>query len=105
MKKIITLLLLLFVFQSAFSQFLTDKKGVSKYEGYFTFYYVDSEDKIYLEIEKLNEEFLYVHALAEGLGSNDIGIVRGQLGRGVVVKFKKAGNKILLIQPDRKSVV
>ena len=102
MKKITILLLLLFAFQSMFSQFLTDKKELSKYEGYFTFYYVDSEDKIYLEIEKLNEEFLYVHALAQGIGSNDIGIDRGQLGRGAVVKFQKAGNKILLIQPNQK---
>ena len=100
-KNSIIILLLLF-FQNTFSQFLKDKESVSKYEGYFTFYYVENEDKIYLEIQKLDSEFLYVHALSEGLGSNDIGIDRGQLGNGVVVKFKKAGNKILLIQPNQK---
>ena len=51
--------------------------------------------------EKLNADFLYVHSLSEGIGSNDIGLDRGQLGDGVVVHFKKAGNKILLIQPNQ----
>jgi hypothetical protein len=57
---------------------------------------------VFLEIDKLNHEFLYVNALSEGLGSNDIGLDRGQLGDGVVVKFKKAGNKLLLIQTNQK---
>ena len=42
-----------------------------------------------------------MHSLSEGIGSNDIGLDRGQLGDGVVVHFKKAGNKILLIQPNQ----
>ena len=50
----------------------------------------------------MNHEFLYVNALSEGLGSNDIGLDRGQLGNGVVVKFEKAGNKLLLIQTNQK---
>ncbi|WP_282073134.1 zinc-dependent metalloprotease [Polaribacter atrinae] len=89
-----------------FSQFFTEKsenklqKGITKYEGYFTFYYNDNSDKIFLEIDSLDKEFLYVSSLSEGIGSNDIGLDRGQLGGGVVVYFKKAGNKLLLIQPN-----
>ena len=105
-KALVTLLLLSFSF-AGFSQFFAEKidtnlkKGFTKYEGYFTFYYDENTDKIYLEISKLNEEFLYVRSLSEGIGSNDIGLDRGQLGDGVVVYFKKAGNKILLIQPNQ----
>ncbi len=98
-------LLLLFVLaglQCTYSQFFNDKKEVKKHQGYFDFYYDDSTDKLYLAIDKLNTEFLYVHSLSEGLGSNDIGLDRGQLGDGVVVYFKKAGNKILLIQPNQR---
>lgn len=73
---------------------------MKKYEGYFTFYYDESKDKIFLEVAKLNEEFLYVNSLSQGVGSNDIGLDRGQLGGERVVKFHKAGNKLLLIQPN-----
>ena len=91
----------------AFSQFFPEKmgdklqKGITKYEGFFNFYHDENTDKIYLEIAKLDHEFLYVNALSQGIGSNDIGLDRGQLGDGVVVFFKKAGNKILLIQPNQ----
>tara|TARA_R110002126_G_scaffold291415_2_gene452285 strand:+ start:64325 stop:66673 length:2349 start_codon:yes stop_codon:yes gene_type:complete len=77
------------------------QKGITKYEGYFTFYYDENNDKIFLQIDKIDDEFLYVRALSEGIGSNDIGLDRGQLGGGVVVHFKKAGNKILMIQPNQ----
>ena len=101
MKKIIILLLFVFVNQTCFSQFFKDNKKVTKYEGYFNFYYDSSKDKIFLEISKLESEFLYVNALSEGVGSNDIGLDRGKLGGGAVVFFRKAGNKILLIQPNQ----
>ncbi|WP_298781542.1 zinc-dependent metalloprotease [uncultured Polaribacter sp.] len=103
MKKLLLIVLLISFSVDGFSQFFNDKlqKDVIKYDGYFTFYYDDSKDKIFLQIEKLNEEFLYVNSLSEGIGSNDIGLDRGQLGDGVVVYFKKAGNKLLLIQPNQ----
>ena len=101
MKKITILLLFVFVNQTCFSQFFKDDKKVTKYEGYFNFYYDSSKDKLFLEISKLESEFLYVNALSEGVGSNDIGLDRGKLGGGAVVLFRKAGNKILLIQPNQ----
>jgi hypothetical protein len=42
-----------------------------------------------------------VHSLTSGLGSNDIGLDRGQLGGTAIVKFQRAGNKLLLIQPNQ----
>ena len=100
MKKIIIGFAFLFVVQNSFSQFFEGKNQVKKFKGFINFYYDESSDKLYLEIDKLNKEFLYVHALSEGIGSNDIGIDRGQLGGGKVVKFVKKGNKILLIEPN-----
>ncbi|XLS27564.1 zinc-dependent metalloprotease [Flavobacteriaceae bacterium M23B6Z8] len=78
----------------------TVKKDFEKYKGFFNFYYDASSDKIFLEVEELEKEFLYVYALSNGVGSNDIGLDRGQLGNEQVVYFKKAGNKLLLIQPN-----
>ncbi|PWG04822.1 zinc-dependent metalloprotease [Polaribacter aquimarinus] len=101
MKKLTTLFLFLLISLSVQSQFFEGKKEVTKYNGYFTFYYDSSSDKIFLQIDKLDSEFLYVRSLSEGIGSNDIGLDRGQLGGGVVVHFKKAGNKILMVQPNQ----
>ena len=100
MKKALLIFFFIMVSVDGFTQFFTEKignklqKGITKYEGYFTFYYDDTSDKIFLQIEDLNTEFLYVRSLSEGIGSNDIGLDRGQLGDGVVVHFKKAGNKL-----------
>ena len=72
------------------------------YNGFFKFYYHSGKDEIYLQVEKLETDFLYVSSLSQGIGSNDIGLDRGQLGEERVVHFKKAGNKLLLVQPNLK---
>ncbi len=75
-------------------------EGMTKYEGYFNFYWDEENGKIWLEVDKLEHEFLYVNALSAGVGSNDIGLDRGQLGDTRIVKFFKSGSKLLLIQPN-----
>ena len=98
MKNLIQLIAFLLFF-SGFSQSILDKK-LEKFEGFFDFYYDASTDKIYLEVENLDSDFLYINSLATGIGSNDIGLDRGQLGNERLVSFQKAGNKLLLIQPN-----
>ena len=98
MKNLMQLITFLLFF-SGFSQSILDKDLV-KYEGFFDFYYDIKTDKIYLEVENLNSDFLYISSLATGIGSNDIGLDRGQLGNERLVSFQKSGNKLLLIQPN-----
>ena len=57
------------------------------------------QGKLWLEIDKWNTEFLYQIAPA-GIGSNDIGLDRGQLGKGGIVRFERIGPKVLLIQAN-----
>src|SRR5690606_28184095 len=73
-----------------------------KFNGFFNFYYDDDTDKIYLQVDHLEKDFLYIHSLSSGIGSNDIGLDRGQLGNERLVHFKKAGKKLLLVQPNLK---
>lgn len=68
-----------------------------KFPGYFPFYWDAKAGKIWLEIDKWNHEFLYVESLPVGIGSNDIGLDRGQLGQNYVVRFERTGPRILLI--------
>jgi hypothetical protein len=75
-------------------------KDLKKYEGFLNFYWDENAGKIYLEINKLDSELLYVTSLPAGLGSNDIGLDRGLLGGERIIKFSKVGRKILMIQPN-----
>ncbi|MBZ9630330.1 zinc-dependent metalloprotease [Salegentibacter sp. LM13S] len=102
MKQFLLILLLVSFSVPGTAQFLSEKENLQEYEGFFNFHYNEDEDEIYLEVDMLDSEFLYVHALTSGLGSNDIGLDRGQLGNEAVVKFEKAGNKLLLVQPNQK---
>src|SRR5687768_17056288 len=97
--------LFLFVFLfcvSTQAQTITDKvKGMEKFPGFFTFYWDAKAGKIWLEIDKWNSEFLYVESLPAGIGSNDIGLDRGQLGNSAIVRFDRTGPRVLLIAPNQ----
>lgn len=97
MKKIGLLLLLLLQFGWLPAQ---DFSKMTKNEGFVPFYLDEEKGKIYLEINSLNQELLYVNTLTSGIGSNDIGLDRGQLGDTRVVEFRKAGNKILMVHKN-----
>jgi hypothetical protein len=73
---------------------------MTKYTGFHTFYWDAKEGKVWLEIEKWNQEFIYVNYLSHGIGSNDIGLDRGQIGSSRIVKFQRYGPKVLLIEPN-----
>jgi len=74
--------------------------GMKSYSGYFEYYFDEKQDKLYLAIDKFNVEFLYINSLTAGVGSNDIGLDRGQLGDERIVKFDRRGPKILMVQPN-----
>ncbi|MEO0895084.1 MAG: zinc-dependent metalloprotease [Bacteroidota bacterium] len=75
-------------------------KDMQAFEGYVPFYYEASTGKIFWELDKLNAEILYVNGLSAGLGSNDIGLDRKQLGNTRIIKFVRSGPKILMMQPN-----
>jgi len=95
---------LLFVCQSGIGQKLStiEEKttGLKKMEGFFPIYWDENNGKIWLEINKLDMEVLYVMSLPAGLGSNDIGLDRGLLGGGRIVKFSRIGRKLLMVEPN-----
>ena len=61
-------------------------RGMLAIPGYFPLYYDAKGGRLLLEIVRWNVEFLYVDSLPAGVGSNDIGLDRGQLGGTRVVR-------------------
>ncbi|WP_286234474.1 zinc-dependent metalloprotease [Thalassotalea sediminis] len=89
---------------SIFSVCATDSieafvKGKQQHQGFFTFYYDKESGKVYVEIEQ-QQEFLFQSAMPHGVGSNDIGLDRGQLGQTRLVAFERVGEKVLLRQKN-----
>jgi hypothetical protein len=74
--------------------------GTRAMPGLFPLYWDERDGKLWLEIAREPREFLYQSALAAGVGSNDIGLDRGQLGATRVVRFERIGPKLLLVQAN-----
>ena len=80
---------------------ITEKTaGMQKLPGYFNLYWDAKQGKLWLEIDKWGSAFLYQSGLPAGIGSNDIGLDRGQLGATRIVRFDRSGPKVLLIQEN-----
>src|SRR5262249_55564168 len=72
--------------------------GMQKLDGFFPIYWDERTGSLWLEIPRFDYDFLYTTGLAAGLGSNDIGLDRGQQGQGRIVSFQRIGPKVLLVQ-------
>ena len=60
--------------------------------------------KLYIEIpihtSGRSDDLLYFHSLPFGVGSNDLGLDRGQVSPGVIVHFERIGPRVLLIEQN-----
>jgi hypothetical protein len=80
--------------------FLGDLDGFEHLPGYFDLFWDENEGRLIVRIDRFDDEFLYQSSMARGVGSNDIGLDRGQLGATRVVRFQRSGPKILLIEEN-----
>ncbi|HEX8797463.1 MAG TPA: DUF5117 domain-containing protein, partial [Terriglobales bacterium] len=69
-------------------------------DGLFPMFWDAKSGRLYLEINKFDQDLLFLTSLPYGLGQNDVGLDRGKLGQGVVVHFTRVGPKVLLVQPN-----
>jgi hypothetical protein len=56
--------------------------------------------KLLLHVNRFNDDFLYVVSLPAGVGSNPIGLDRGELSNTHLVHFERIGPKVLLIESN-----
>ncbi len=74
--------------------------GMLKRDGLFPMYWDERSGKLYLEIPQMEQEFIIYTSLPWGVGSNDIGLDRNQLGRERLVSFTRSGPRVLLIEKN-----
>jgi Met-zincin/Domain of unknown function (DUF5117) len=77
-----------------------DLTAFDRVAGFIDLYWDADSGRILLDIETLDEPFIYQSSLARGIGSNDLGLDRGQLGSTRVVRFVRSGPKVLLVEDN-----
>jgi hypothetical protein len=86
--------------------FAEKTKSAQRRDGLLVTWLDAKAGKFYLELPKpsgpRNEcgRFLYLEAIRTGLGSNPVGLDRGQAGETRVVTFRRVGARVLLEQPN-----
>ena len=69
---------------------------MNHFPGFYSFFYDTQNAKVYLKVDKFEQQFLLQQSMPYGIGSNDIGLDRGQLGNTYLVQFERFGDKVML---------
>ena len=76
--------------------------SMQKHEGLYDFYWDSQVGRVYLQIEDFDRELLLLTGLAQGLGSNPVGLDRNQVGDDRLIRFERVGNRVLMHQINLK---
>lgn len=71
--------------------------GMTEHPGYFPLYWDGSGGRLLLEVPRLDEPFLYLTSLATGIGSNALGLDRGEIQDEYIARFRRVGPRVLLV--------
>ena len=77
-------------------------EGMEVLDGFFPMYWDDDAGSLWMEVAMFDSDLLYIRSLAAGVGSNDIGLDRGQIGASALVRFERVGPKVLMVQPNQR---
>ena len=101
MLKRIMLLAALLISISAQAETISNLTArMDRQQGLFDFYWDATKGRVLLEVDQFDRELLLLSGLAQGLGSNPVGLDRNQAGESRVVKFERVGNKVLIHQQN-----
>lgn len=80
----------------------SDAPELEKRAGLLTHYLDHQAGKIWLVVPTTPQTLLYVEGLRAGLGSNPVGLDRGELGDSKVVEIRRVAGRLLFLQPNLK---
>ncbi len=80
----------------------TATRGTEHVAGFFDVYRDAAKGRVLLGVREIGKPFLLVTSLPWGLGSNDVGLDRGQSGESHLVEFRRAGSRLLLVEDNTK---
>src|SRR5215211_5251386 len=71
--------------------------GLTRIDGFMPLFWDARRGRLLMEIARFDTELLYAVSLPAGLGSNTVGLDRGQPGPADIVVFERVGPKVLLV--------
>ena len=75
-------------------------KDLDHMGGFLDLYWDKKKGQLLLQVDSPGDEFIYQSSMPRGVGSNDLGLDRGQLGATRLVEFYRSGPKLLLIEKN-----
>jgi hypothetical protein len=96
----LALYLLLAAGQGSAQQASIDLTAYQSFEGFIDTWWDEETGRMLVRVEEFDVPFIYQTSLPRGVGSNDLGLDRGQLGSTKIVRFMRSGPKILLVEDN-----
>ena len=72
-------------------------EGLERRDGYVPLYWNAAKGKLYLEVTRPGEDFLYLTSLVTGLGIAGLDLDRSMLGDEYIARFERAGGRMHLV--------
>ena len=79
-------------------------RGLQAQPGFIDVWRDSGKGRVLLSVAALDQPFLLVSSLPYALGSNDVGLDRGQPGDVKMVRFQKHGGRLFLVQDNTRFV-
>src|SRR3978361_1146245 len=70
---------------------------LQRLDGLFPLFWDEASGRLLMLVARTGEDFIYQVSLPAGVGSNPIGLDRGELGATHLVRFERVGPKGLLV--------
>ena len=70
------------------------------FEGFIDTWWDEETGRMLVRVGEFDVPFIYQTSLPRGVGSNDLGLDRGQLGSTKIVRFIRSGPKVLLVEDN-----
>ena len=88
--------------QEAATRITLDQKvaGLQRIDGFVPLWWDASRGALLMEVRRLDVDFLYQVSLGTGLGSNPVGLDRGQLVSTHIVRFERVGPRVFLVEQN-----
>ena len=84
--------------------FAEHTQSLAPQAGFFELWRDEGKGRVLLAVRELDQPFLLVSSLPYALGSNDVGLDRAQPGDMKMVRFRKFGGRLFLMQDNTRFV-
>jgi hypothetical protein len=80
----------------------TRTEKLQRFDGLFPLFWDDTNGRLLMLVARTGEDFIYQVSLPAGVGSNPIGLDRGEMGGTHLVRFERIGPKVLLVEQNTR---